>query len=112
MLQRDPSVAISQERYQKVSEEAKLRGTSVKRHFNNIIDYYTKRRDMINDYSESLQYVGIAANIMTLRDLELNKTIDIHYKDDGGLYCNECDTAFCKHTFFAILVPEVAKLIK
>lgn len=111
MLQRDPSVAISQERYQKVSEEAKLRGISVKRHFNNIIDYYTKRRDMINDYSDSLQYVGIAANIMTLRDLQLNKAIDIHYKDDV-LYCDECDTAFCKHTFFAILVPEVTKLIK
>lgn len=111
MSQRDPSVAISQEQYQKVSEEAKLRGISVKRHFNNIIDYYTKRRDIINDYSESLQYVGIAANIMTLRDLELNKTVDIHYKD-GGLYCNECNTVFCKHTFFAILIPEVTKLIK
>ena len=68
MLQRDPSVAISQERYQKVSEEAKLRGISVKRHFNNIIDYYTKRRDMINDYSDSLQYVGIAANLFVLYD--------------------------------------------
>lgn len=45
MAQRDPSVAISQEEYQKVSKEAKLRGISVKRQFNNIIDYYTKRRD-------------------------------------------------------------------
>ena len=111
MAQRDPSVAISQEEYQKVSKEAKLRGISVKRQFNNIIDYYTKRRDMIDDYSDSLQYVGIAADIMTLRDLELNKTIDIHYSD-GGLYCDECNAVFCKHTFFAILIPEVVKLFK
>lgn len=111
MSQRDPSVAISQIQYQKVSEEAKERGISVKRHFNNIIDYYTKRRDMIDDYSDSLQYVGIAADIMTIRDMELNKTIDIHYKS-GSLFCDECNTNYCKHTFFAILIPEVTKLIK
>ena len=66
---------------------------------------------MIEDYSDSLQYVGIAADIMTIRDMELNKTVDIHYKS-GSLYCDECQSYYCKHTFFAILVPEVTKLIK
>ena len=110
-MSRNPNVDIERSDYDKLSEYCKDSGLSVKRMTNKIIKDYMNRRDLAAGFSKELSFVGISSNRLTLRDQDSEELIDVYF-EEKLLFCSKHKTNYCKHTYFALLLPELEQLKK
>ena len=110
-MSRNPTVDIERSYYDKLSSYCKNTGSTVKRLTNSILRDYMNRRDLAAGFSDELSFVGISANRLTLRDQDTSELVDVYF-EEKLLYCSKDKTNVCRHTYFALLLPELEQLKK
>lgn len=108
---RSPTVDIERPYYDRIGQFCKETGLSVKRMTNSILRDYMNRRDLAAGFSQEINFVGISSNRLTLRDQDTSELVDVYF-EEKLLYCSKDKTNFCKHTYFALLLPELEQLKK
>jgi len=107
---RAPTIDIIRpETYKALTKEAESKGTSLRKHSNEIIEMHIDKEKFLSTYMAKFKMIAFEDNIMFIRDKKVNKTAEINYKD-GLIHCNLCQKTLCFHVMFAMGLPEISKL--
>jgi len=68
---------------------------------------------LINKTRFRFEHFNTFENYATIKDKKFpNRLYDIYPKDDGQLWCENCDSTDCEHVKFARTVPEIIEPLR
>lgn len=73
-----------------------------------INDYWLRNR---NNFHPRLKHFNLNQDGVLILDPELDSLIQVYFKPDS-IRCGYCDLRNCKHTQFALSLPEAQKLLQ
>ncbi len=103
------TVEIFKETYDIMKTMATKKRWNTKDFINMIIAEAIKRDKFLHAYAPFLCRIGFENDILVVRDTKLNTTAEIYLRD-RTLYCNVCESKDCIHIYYALILPEIAKL--
>ena len=106
---RNPCVEIEKSIHSKLTMFCKDTDISVRKMINEVIEDFIDRKNLVNDFSKEIIFVGISSNRITLRNQKSSELTDVYYKEKL-LYCDTDKTNYCEHTYFTLLLPEIRLL--
>lgn len=107
---RPPTIDIIRpETYKLLSKEAGVKGTSLRKLCNEILEMYLEKEEFLNKYIPKLKKLAFEDNILFVRDSKINKTAEISY-NDGLIHCSICKKSLCFHTLYAMSQSDIARL--
>jgi hypothetical protein len=100
---------IKPETYKQLSREASVKGTSLRKLCNEVLEMYLEKEEFLEKYIPKLKKLAFEDNIFFVRDSKINKTAEISY-NDGLIHCSVCKKSLCFHTLYAMSQPDIARL--
>jgi len=102
-------VDIRREIYDKISNIAKEKDTSIRKYVNELLLLNLERDEFLKSYAPFLSKVGVEGNRLTIRDEKTKSYHDV-YLHDSKLICESDGSDSCIHVRFALALPELGML--
>ena len=100
------TVDIEKAVYEKVSDQAEKKGTSVRKLVNETLSMVLEKDEFLSRFAPSISKIGIQDNVMYLKDSKKNKVIEIRMKN-GKLQSSDDDPVYI---YYAMGLLEVFRL--
>ena len=96
--------------YDKLSEIAEMKGTSIRRLVNDLFEMYLERDDSLKKYIPQLTKINFMNGILYIQDSEKNQMAEVGINNKSKIFCKLCKSTECVHVVFAIAQMELSRL--
>lgn len=96
--------------YERVAEDAKKSGTSVRNHVNETFELVLEREEALKKYIPQLTKINFLNGIFYINDSEANQMAEVGLDKKSKIHCKLCKSTECVHVVFVMCQIEMPRI--
>ena len=96
--------------YEKVAQDAKTKGTSLRNHVNEVFELVLERDEALKKYIPQLTKINFLNGVFYINDSKANQMAEVGLDKKSKIYCKLCKNNECVHVVFAMCQIEMPRI--
>jgi len=108
---RGPTIEIYNSKvYDELSDRADIKGTSLRRYTNDLLEMLLERDDALKKYLPQLTKINFMNGILYINDSDAKQMAEVGIDKKSKIHCKLCNSSECVHVVFAMTQIELPRL--